>query len=157
MVQLRMMQHLHHRLNCARLGIVGAVNQAFDSGVHHRTGAHGAGFDCNKQIAVHQSMVTRRRTRVAQGHDLGMSGGIVVGDVAIPSAADDAAIAHDHGSDRNLSGFQRALGGAQGFFHPQFVVAEFVVREFVGCGHWRSYERVSPTETNKAQRLKGAR
>jgi hypothetical protein len=55
-------------------------------------------------------MVTDGCTGLAQGNDLGMGGGIEVGDVAIPSAADDAALAYNHGADWNFSGFERALG-----------------------------------------------
>jgi hypothetical protein len=66
-------------------------------------------------------MVTDGCTGLAQGNDLGMGGGIEVGDVAIPSAADDAALAYNHGADWNFSGFERALGRAQSLLHPEFV------------------------------------
>ena len=71
-------------------------------------------------------MVTQSCTGFAQGDDFGMGGGVVVGDVAIPAAADDALSAHDYSAYRNFAGFERALGGAQSFLHPEFVVSELV-------------------------------
>jgi hypothetical protein len=130
MVQLRVIQHLHYGLNRSCFGIVGTINQAFDASVHHRAGTHGARFNRDKQIAVRQAMVVQRHTCVTQGHYLSMGGWIVVGDVVIPSAANDAALMHDYRADWNLTGFQRPLGGAQGLLHPEFVILpEFVV----GC------------------------
>jgi hypothetical protein len=90
--------------------------------MHHGAGAHGARFNCNKQVASGEAMVAERGTGFAQGYDFSVSGGIVVGDVAVPSAADDALIMDDYGSDGDFSGFEGALGGAQGFLHPEFVV-----------------------------------
>jgi len=56
-VQLRVIQRLHHRLNRARLGIVGAIDKATDPGMHYGAGTHGARFNCNKQLARCQTMV----------------------------------------------------------------------------------------------------
>jgi hypothetical protein len=117
-----MTQQLHHRLNGTGFGIVRAVNEAVDPGMHDGAGAHGARFNCNKQVASGEAMVAERGTGFAQGYDFSVSGGIVVGDVAVPSAADDALIMDDYGSDGDFSGFEGALGGAQGFLHPEFVV-----------------------------------
>jgi hypothetical protein len=62
---------------------------------------------------------------VAQGDDLSVGGGVGVGQVAIPSAADDFVLVNDYCSYWDVSGFERALGGAEGFFHPEFVVGPF--------------------------------
>src|SRR4029077_1611759 len=57
MVQVRVIQHLEHRTHCACLGIVGAVDQALDPRVHHGSSAHGAGFNCSKQLAISQAVI----------------------------------------------------------------------------------------------------
>src|ERR1035438_1688254 len=93
MVQLRMIQHLHHRMNRACFRIRCAINQALDPGMHHRTCAHRARFNCNKQVAAGQTMVTDGCTGLAQGDDLGVGGGVEIRDVAIPPAAHDAPLA----------------------------------------------------------------
>src|SRR5690349_7492952 len=41
-VQLRVVQDLHHGGDCACLRVVRAIYQALDAGMHHSAGAHGA-------------------------------------------------------------------------------------------------------------------
>jgi len=123
MVELRMIQHLHHRSNCAGLGIIRSVDQSFDARVHHRTRAHRTRFNCNKEVTVSQAMVTNVRTGFAQRDDLGVRRRIRAGNIAVPSAAHDCAIANDDRAYRDLSHFQRTLGAAQRLFHPEFVGA----------------------------------
>ena len=67
-------------------------------------------------------MVTQSGTGFAQGDDLGVGCGVAVGEVAIPAAADDAVSAYDDCAHGNFAGFEGALGAAQGFLHPEFVV-----------------------------------
>jgi hypothetical protein len=50
-----------------------------------------------------------------------MGCGVVVGEVAIPAAADYALSAYDDCAYWNFAGFEGALGGAQSFLHPEFV------------------------------------
>jgi hypothetical protein len=68
-----------------------------------------------------------------------VGGGVGIGDVAVPTPADDASVANDDCADRDLAGFERALGGAEGFFHPEFIGAggrgvRFCFR--FQCGFW---------------------
>src|SRR3984957_6978208 len=129
MIQLRMIQDLHHRPHRAGLRIVGAIDEPLDAGMHHRTGAHSARLNCNKQIAVSQAVVTNGCTRLAQRNNLSVRGWVGVRDIAIPSPANDAAPMHDHRSDGNFAGFERALSAAQSLFHPEFV------GEYAVAGH----------------------
>jgi hypothetical protein len=128
------------------LGVVRAVYQAADAGVNERARAHGARFNCSKEVAVAEAVVTEVLTSFAERDDLGVGGGVVVGEVAIPSAADDAIAMNDDGSDGHLARVERALGGAQGFLHPEFVGVEFVWLggDFVGQWLIRSSRRLSP-------------
>ena len=103
------------------LGVVRAIYQAPDAGVHQRPGAHGARFNCNKQFAAFQTMVTNGCTGFAQGDDLGVGRWVGGGDIPVPSPSHDPAVADDDRSDRDFSGFESALGAAQSFFHPEFV------------------------------------
>ena len=101
--------------------IVGAVDQTLDPGMNQRTGTHRARFNCSKQLTVSEAVVTKGSTGFAEGDDLGVGAGIGVGDVAIPSASDDASAVHHDGSDWDFSGFEGTLGAAEGLFHPEFV------------------------------------
>jgi hypothetical protein len=136
-VQLRVVQNLHHGGDCACLRVVRTIYQALDAGMHHRAGAHGARFDCNQQFAVFQTVVSDGGSSFAQGHDFGVGGWIGIGDIAIPSAADNAAIAHDDRTHGNLSRLKRALGAAESFLHPEFVgggLGAGFYRRGVACG-----------------------
>ena len=130
-------------------GIVRAVNQPLQTRVHQRAGAHGARLNCNKQLAVSQTMVTDDCAGFPQSDDLGMRTRVRVGEIAIPAPSDDIAIAHYDGAHRDFSGFERALRCPQSFFHDEFVghsgcaaasivtVGSAAVTLFVAQGHYR--------------------
>src|SRR5580704_6234905 len=148
-VQSRVIQHLHDRLHGARLRIVRAINQALDPGMHQRPRTHWARFNCGKQVAVGQAMVTHGCGSFAQRHNLGVGCGIAVSEVAVPSASDDASLAHDNGSDRHFARFLRALRRSQSLLHPQFVrlahsslvVGVAGTQTHAAGYHWRSVIR----------------
>ena len=121
MIQLGMVQHLHHRMDCARFWIVSAVYQAFYPCMHQSTCAHGAGLNRGKHFAIFQAVVAQVRTGLAQGNNFGMGGGVGVDEAAIPASTYNLAGMHDHCADWNLARFQRSLCGAQSLFHPEFV------------------------------------
>src|SRR5579863_2728125 len=102
-------------------GIVGAIYQASNASVHHRPGAHCTRFNCNKQITVSQAMVTNGCTSFAEGDDLGVSRGIRVDDIPVPSAADDLSVQDDDGADRDFSYVKSTARAAQSFLHAQLV------------------------------------
>jgi hypothetical protein len=126
MVQAGVIQDLHHRTDGTSLGVIRAVNQAFQPGVHQSASAHGARFNCSKQFTAFQTMVDESGTGLSQGHDLSVSSRIGIGEVAVPSASNDLAVVNNNRADRNFSGLERALGGAESFFHEKFVGAQRV-------------------------------
>ncbi len=70
----------------AGFGIVGAIDQPFDPGVHQRTRAHCARFNCSKQFAVPKAVVAQSGTGFAQGNDFGVGSGIGVGTGTSPAS-----------------------------------------------------------------------
>jgi len=76
MVQFRVVQDMHYRMNRAGLGIVCAVHQTPDARVNQGSRAHCARFNCGKQVALAQAMVADRGSRLAQSHDLSVGGWI---------------------------------------------------------------------------------
>jgi hypothetical protein len=112
-----MIYNLHHRMNRARFRVIRTVNQAFDPGMDERSGTHCARLNCSKELTLTQAVVANSSTGLAQGDDLGVSGGIALGQVAIAAASNDYAAAHHDGAHRNFTGLQRALRGAESFFH----------------------------------------
>ncbi len=112
----------------------------------HRPRTHGARFNCNKQLTLLQAVVTHEGAGFAQGNDLSVSRGIVVGEITIPAAGDKAAIADNNGTDRHFPCVQGALRRAQSFFHPGFVRAghwSFVVCHQRGTGRVSSETKIS--------------
>ncbi len=82
-------------------------------------------------------MVTNGSTSLAQRNDLGVGRRIGGGDVAIPSSADDTAIAYNDCSYRNFPGLERSLGAPQGFLHPK-LVGRFIGTRFIREGYLSS-------------------
>jgi len=116
--------NLQDRMNGPGFGVIGAIHQASDAGVNQRTGTHGTGLNCSKERALAQAMITDVSSGFAQGDDLGVGRGVIVGEVAIPAAADDLPVADDDGADGNLARVERALGGTESLFHAEFVGVE---------------------------------
>jgi hypothetical protein len=121
--------------------------------MNHRAGAHRARLNCNKQLAIFQTMVTEGDTGFAQRNDLGMCRGIAISNVAVPSPADNLSIVHDDCADRNFSGLECALGTAQSFLHPEFVggsitlatwAADSPDKHSLGCSHAQISARILP-------------
>jgi hypothetical protein len=108
-------------MDCAGLRVIGTVHQAADAGMNCRSRAHSARLNCSKQLAVDEAVVTDVSSRFAQRHDFGVSGGVVVGQIAIPASSYHVPFAQNDGSDGHFAGIECALGTAQGFFHPKFI------------------------------------
>src|ERR1700751_4106682 len=98
--------------------------------MHHSTGAHGARFNCNKESAVSQTVITNGCSSLAKCDHFGVSSGIAIGDVAVPATADDVSVTHNDSAYGNFMDFQCALGAAEGLFHPELV--EMAVHGVVG-------------------------
>src|SRR6202021_3902263 len=77
------------------LRIVRAIYQALNAGMHQGASAHGAGFNCSKQLAVFQPVVTNGSASFTQSDDLRVCRRIGAGDVAVPSAPHDSAVAYN--------------------------------------------------------------
>ena len=109
-------------MNSPSFWIVRSIDQALDASMHYRTSAHGARFNCNKQLTLAQTMVTNGLTCFTQRDDLGMRRWIRINNVPIPSASDDVPFAHNDSPHGHFSDFERALGTPKRLLHPEFVV-----------------------------------
>jgi hypothetical protein len=121
MVQLRMIQDLHHRSYGPSFGVIRAIHKASDAGMYEGAGAHRARLNCNKQFALFQPMVTNGCTGFAQSQDLSMRRWVTVRDIAIPSPPYDPAVANGHRADWHFSCLERTLGTAKSLLHPQLI------------------------------------
>jgi hypothetical protein len=121
MIQTRMIQHLNYRVHRACFGVIRTVNQTFKAGMHQCPGAHCARFNCSKELAVAQAMVTDVSSSLAQGDDLGVSAGIALSKVTVPASAHDLIITDNDRTYRHFSCFEGTLGSEDGLVHPYFV------------------------------------
>ena len=120
-VELLVVQQLHYRIYRARFRVVCAVDEALDPCVHHCSGAHWARFNCSKQVTLGKPMVTDGCASFAERDHFGVRRGIVIGDIAVPAAADDSSLGYNDGAYRNFARFESTLSCTQRFFHPEFV------------------------------------
>lgn len=116
-----MIENAHDGVNRPGFGIVCSINESSDAGVNHGAGAHRARFNRHEEIAVEQAMIAECEASLAQGDDFSMRGWIVIGEVAIEAATNDVSFMHNDRANWNFAEFERALGGAQSFAHPEFV------------------------------------
>jgi hypothetical protein len=120
-VHLPMIQHLDYGMNRPGFGIFRPVNKALDACMHDRAGTHRARFNCNKQLALTQTMVTNGSTGFSQRDNFGVRCWIRSLDVSIRTPTHDVPVTHHNSSDRNFANFKRALRTAECLLHPQFV------------------------------------
>src|SRR5215469_2671562 len=89
--------------------------------MYQRSGTHRARLNCSKQLAVSEAMVTNDGTGFAQCDDLGVGGGVVAHQIAVPTVRKDVAVADYNGAYGHFSHLQSALRVPQGFLHEEFV------------------------------------
>lgn len=86
--------------------------------MHDCAGAHGAGLKGDVQRTARKAVVTERFSRAAQGHDFGMSCGIMPENGLIEAPANDDAIGRDHqGTDGYLATAACLVGKFDGGLH----------------------------------------
>jgi hypothetical protein len=121
MIQAGQIHYLQKRMDRSCFGVIGSVDQAADAGVHCSSRAHSARLNCSKQFAANEAVIAEVSTCFAQGDDFCVGGWIVVGKIAVPTSAHDAALVNDNGPNWYLVGLQGPLGAAECFFHPKLV------------------------------------
>jgi hypothetical protein len=104
MVQLGVVYHLQNRLDGSRLEVGRSVNQAADSSMNCRSRTHGARFNCSKEVAANQTMVSHGSSGFTERDDFGVRAWVFVEEIAIPASSHYVAAADDYGSDGHVSG-----------------------------------------------------
>jgi hypothetical protein len=135
MVQLGVVEQAGDRVNGPSFRVIRPVNQAPNAGMNQRPGAHRARLNCSKELAVSQTVVAKDGAGGTQGYDLGVRGGVVVGQVPVPAPADQLPGAYDDRSYRHFAHLQSALGGGKSLLHPEFV-GSGRGSGLVGCVGW---------------------
>lgn len=87
MVEARIRKDFEAGADGAALGVFGPVDEARDTGLDHRPGAHAAGFDGDVQGGVGEAVVAEEPGGFAKDDDFGVGGWIVVANGAIAGAS----------------------------------------------------------------------
>jgi hypothetical protein len=104
------------------LGIGRTVDDSLDPSMDDGPGAHDTGLQGDIENGAGEAVVADPPGGVAQCRDLGMGGGIGGGDGAIPTLADDRAVAYQERAHRDLAFLCRTLGEIQCTGHIASVV-----------------------------------
>jgi hypothetical protein len=89
----------------AAFWIVGAVNEAWNSGLDDRTGAHAARLDGDVEGGIGQAVVAEKTGGFAKDHYFRVSRGVIVADCAIAGTGKNLAFVDEHSTNGNFAGF----------------------------------------------------
>jgi hypothetical protein len=121
-VEARVVEQPMNAAHRARLDVVRAVDEARDARMQRRAAAHHAGLDGGVERHPGEPVVPGCPRRRAQGHDLGVRGGILAGDRRVVAGGEEPVIHHDYRADRDLAGLGRAHRFLEGQPHPVVVI-----------------------------------
>ena len=107
--------------DCAALGIFGSKVYFADAGLDYGSRTHGAGFQCDIQIAIYESPGVKLFTGFSDRQDFGMSDGILLADPEIMSAGDDLAVFDYDGTYRAFLYIICLVGFFHGLEHKKFM------------------------------------
>ena len=119
-----MIEHAEYGTARASFRIGRGEDQAADACVQDGSGAHRARLEGAVEVAAFEAVVAECLAGGAEGDDLGVSGGIGVGDDAIAAAGDDFSVAHDDAAYGHFAG---------GFSEPRFGNGELEETEIGHC------------------------
>ena len=126
-IELRHLKDIYEPTGSAALGIWASKNDPPQAGVNDRASAHRAGFLRDVEVAIRETPILHGRLGLGDGKHFGMGGGILEHFDLVPSAGNDLAFAHDHGSDGHLICGKSPACLSQGFSHVIFIVGNFHV------------------------------
>ena len=94
---------MHAIINRSAFGIGGTIIEPANARECDRAGAHRARLERDIKIALNEPLGAERRACRPDGNQLGMRGGVMVGERAIAGTRDNGAIVHDDAADRDLA------------------------------------------------------
>jgi len=110
MVESRVGQQLVQRVNRARLGIGGAVNEPGNAGLQNRPGAHRARFQRHVKHAIVEPPATQRFGGLGDGNHLGVGCWVAQLLALVVSRSDDSFAMYNYRANWDLV-FVKSLSG----------------------------------------------
>ena len=121
------LQKIHRATGCAAFGIGRAKDDAVDSAMDKRAGAHGAGFFGDVEGAVGEAPIADGGLGGGEGDHLGVGGGVLEQFDLVPRAGDDRALAHDHRAHGHFIGLVSLHRLAEGVLHEMVVGHDWLI------------------------------
>jgi hypothetical protein len=117
MVEARMGEDFETGADGAAFGIVGAVDEARDTGLDDGAGAHAAGLDGDVERGVDETVVAEKTRGFAQCDNFGVGGGVAIADGAVARTRQDLAFMDEHSADGDFAGCGGGTGFGERFLH----------------------------------------
>ncbi len=104
MVETRVRQDFETGANSAALGIISAVDKAWDAGLDNGAGAHAAGLDGDVENGTGEAVVAEQAGGCAKDEDFSVGGGVVVADCTVVRTCENLAVVDEHSADGHFAG-----------------------------------------------------
>ena len=121
-VEFRRVEDFETGAESASLWIVGSIREPWDAGLNNGASTHGARFESDIKGGVGEAIVSEEPGRIADNHNFGVSGGIVVANGAITRAGEDFIAVRENGADGDFAGLGRGLSFRESELHEIKVV-----------------------------------
>src|SRR5260370_21213849 len=117
MIKARVGEDFEAGADGAAFGIVGAVDEAGDTGLNDSARAHAAGLDGDVERGISKAVVAKKAGGFSQSNDFGVGRGVAIADGAVAGTGENLAVMDEHGADGDFAGGGRETSFGQGFLH----------------------------------------
>ncbi len=132
MIQFVARQKLKTGAEGATFGIIGAVDESWDTRLDDCAGAHRARLERDIKSGVGKAIVAENSRGFAQHNDFGMRSGIIVANGAIAGARQVHIIVNQHRADRDFAGIRGSASLFESKAHEMEIVRH-AKREYHGA------------------------
>jgi hypothetical protein len=117
MVEARVGKDLETGADSATFGVVGTVDETWDTGLDDGAGAHAAGLDGDVERGISEAIVAEKAGGFAKGNHFRMGCGVIVADGAIAGTGQNLAVVDEHGANGDFAGYRRGARFCERFLH----------------------------------------
>jgi len=110
MVEARVREDFEAGADCAAFWVVGAVDEAGDTGLDDGAGAHAAGLDGDVERGVGEAVVAEQAGGFANDYHFRVCRGVTIANGAVAGTGEDFAVTDEDGADGDLAGFGSGAG-----------------------------------------------
>src|SRR5216683_2973105 len=117
MIKARVGEDFEAGADGAAFGIVGAVDEAGDTGLNDSARAHAAELDGDVERGIRKAVVAKKAGGFSQSNDFGVGRGVAIADGAVAGTGENPAVMDEHGADGDFAGCGGGAGLSKSFLH----------------------------------------